>query len=110
MIDFPNSPTLNQMFNASNGAIYQWNGTVWVPVGVSGSLIDGLTRRPSSPGPGQLWWNSAQGQLYIWFNDGTSSQWVPASPVPMLGGGTGEVTVSMDLRNGLPLTADKVLP
>ena len=110
-IDFPNSPVLNQVFNASNGSVYTWNGTVWVPVGVAGSQIALADTPPSSPNPGQLWWNSILGQLMIWFNDGTSSQWVPASPVPMLGGGTGEVTVVDAVTgNGLPINVDSVLP
>ena len=33
---------------------------------------------PTSPIPGTLWWDSVGGQLYVWFNDGTSSQWVIA--------------------------------
>ena len=36
MIDFPNSPALNQVFTASTGSVYTWNGTVWVPTGVAG--------------------------------------------------------------------------
>jgi hypothetical protein len=31
---------------------------------------------PSSPYPGQLWWASTAGQLFIWYSDPTSSQWV----------------------------------
>ena len=27
---------------------------------------------------GTFWWNSADGRLYLNYNDGTSSQWVPA--------------------------------
>lgn len=35
---------------------------------------------PASPAQGQMWWrNDPDGQLYIWYNDGTSSQWVPAT-------------------------------
>jgi len=30
MIDFPASPTTGQLFNASNGVTYRWNGTVWL--------------------------------------------------------------------------------
>jgi hypothetical protein len=26
-----------------------------------------------------MWWNSDLGQLFIWFNDGNTTQWVPAS-------------------------------
>ena len=36
---------------------------------------------PASPAVGQMWWrNDPDGMLYIWYNDGTSSQWVPAVP------------------------------
>jgi microcystin-dependent protein len=35
---------------------------------------------PASPTAGALWWNSTLGQMFIWFTDPTSSQWVPASP------------------------------
>jgi hypothetical protein len=33
---------------------------------------------PTSPVVGTLWWDSVGGQLYVWYNDGTSSQWVIA--------------------------------
>jgi len=32
-LDFPNSPTLNQQYVATNGATYQWDGHVWVVTG-----------------------------------------------------------------------------
>ena len=37
---------------------------------------------PASPTPGAGWWDSVGGQLYVWFNDGTSSQWVTATNQP----------------------------
>jgi hypothetical protein len=37
---------------------------------------------PASPTDNQLWWKSDTGILYIYYNDGNSSQWVPATPVP----------------------------
>lgn len=36
---------------------------------------------PSSPQHGQLWWNSFDGNLYIYYNDGSSSQWVQINTV-----------------------------
>jgi hypothetical protein len=33
---------------------------------------------PASPVVGTLWWDSVGGQLYVWYDDGTSSQWVIA--------------------------------
>jgi hypothetical protein len=36
---------------------------------------------PASPAVGQMWWrNDPDGNLFIWYNDGNSSQWVPATP------------------------------
>jgi len=34
---------------------------------------------PVGPAVGDAWWDSAKGQLYVWFNDGSSSQWVAAT-------------------------------
>jgi hypothetical protein len=44
---------------------------------------------PSTPSVGAGWWDSVSGQLYLWFNDGTSAQWVPASNQPGPAGPTG---------------------
>lgn len=35
---------------------------------------------PSSPTAGDLWWDSSEGTLYIYYNDGDSQQWVISSP------------------------------
>jgi len=37
------------------------------------------TTAPASPAVGQLWWRSDQGRLFLWYDDGTSQQWVPAT-------------------------------
>ena len=34
----------------------------------------------SVPESGQLWWNTNDGRLYIWYEDIDSAQWVPATP------------------------------
>ena len=34
---------------------------------------------PAAPKQGDLWWESDTGILWIWFDDGTSSQWVQAA-------------------------------
>lgn len=34
---------------------------------------------PSSPVPGNLWWDSVSGNLFVYYDDGTNSQWVNAS-------------------------------
>ncbi len=35
---------------------------------------------PSSPSTGDLWWESDTGILKVYYNDGTTSQWVDATP------------------------------
>lgn len=37
---------------------------------------------PVSPAAGALWWNSVLGALFLYYNDGNSTQWVPAAPSP----------------------------
>jgi hypothetical protein len=104
-IDFPASPTVGQLFTAGNGVTYKWSGTIWLPVGGS-SLLSIGDSPPGSPGNGQLWWNSVRGELFIYYADGTSNQWVPATP---LGNGGGVIqTVSM--QTGAMATGTTGLP
>ena len=35
---------------------------------------------PANPVEGDLWWSSAESNLFIWYDDGESAQWVDASP------------------------------
>jgi hypothetical protein len=54
--------------------------------GVGNIADDGLTNvpdgtnPPANPEAGNLWYNSDQGRLYIYFQDADTSQWVDASP------------------------------
>jgi hypothetical protein len=48
---------------------------------------------PETPEKGQLWWNTNDGRLYIWYEDIDSEQWVPATPES---GGS-----SIDINGGL---------
>ena len=45
---------------------------------------------PNDPESGQLWWNTNDGRLYIWYEDVDSEQWVPATPEGGGGGGIGD--------------------
>jgi Fibritin C-terminal region len=90
LMDFPAAPNLGDQFLAPNGTLYQWDGTVWI--GVSDSTVGSFLvpvglEPPLNPQPGQLWWrNDPDGNLYLFYNDGNSSQWVPAAQ-PNSGGG-----------------------
>jgi hypothetical protein len=48
---------------------------------------------PASPTPGALWWSSADAQLYLWYSDPDSSQWIIANSSAVTGtGGIGTIT------------------
>lgn len=51
------------------------------PVGPPGHCTVSDTA-PASPVQGDLWWDSTSAQLYIYYVDGTSSQWVIAVALP----------------------------
>ena len=45
---------------------------------VSGGAVTDVTP-PASPTDGALWWDANSGNLFVYFADGSSSQWVPAT-------------------------------
>ena len=75
MIDFPANPTVGQTFT-SGGVTWTWDGVKWTFGGSVGPPVTISPTPPSGALPGALWWDSVGGQLYLYFNDGTSSQWV----------------------------------
>jgi hypothetical protein len=63
--------------NASNILI---NGT---PISTGGGASVAISdSAPSSPTANSLWWSSDLGKLFIYYNDGSSNQWVETSPSP----------------------------
>jgi hypothetical protein len=72
-IDFPNSPTVGQVFS-----YWTWDGVKWVPNTGAYSIVISDTP-PSNPTAGQPWWDSSTGQLYIYYSDPNSSEWVVAN-------------------------------
>ena len=51
-----------------------------VTSGGGGASVNVGTTAPSTPTAGNLWWNTNEGVLYIYYTDADSSQWVQASP------------------------------
>ena len=62
--------------------IYRWSGTGYVLLGggtaAGTAAITVSTTAPVGTGAGSLWWNSADGMLKIYYEDGDSGQWVDA--------------------------------
>ena len=83
-------------------------------LGASVSVSDSA---PTDPSPGDLWWNSDEGVLKIYYSDSDSSQWVDASPSgssSSSGGSNGTLslitdgtsTVSFDSANEVVMNTD----
>lgn len=83
-LDFPAAPTDGQLFSGPNGITYQWDATagLWKSVGVGAPIVIVSDTPPTPVAQGQLWWNSVLGSLFISYNDGNTTQWVPASTAP----------------------------
>ena len=113
--NFPPSPSNGDTYTL-NSVTYQWDGTKWVrysaAVGAQGDTgstgaqgaqghqghqgLQGAQAHISTSAPssgvnnGDLWWDSDDGDLAIYYNDGNSSQWVDINTGPRgAQGGTG---------------------
>jgi hypothetical protein len=77
-LNFANTSSVN--VSASNA-----NGVTTISF-IAGSASVGIAETPpASPEANSLWWDSNTGVLKIYYSDGTSSQWVDASPAGALG-------------------------
>jgi hypothetical protein len=79
--------------DSASGDIWQLTGGAWVKDGNikgpqgspglgGGASVYVQDTAPTTTVQGALWWNSSDGNLYLYYTDPDSSQWVPASPVP----------------------------
>ena len=82
-VDFPTSPSNGQTFT-SGTITYTYNATagLWnsAASGGGGSSVTVSDTAPTSPSAGDMWYNSLSLKMFVYYNDGSSSQWVPASP------------------------------
>lgn len=75
----PSTPWSGQsIFETDTLTPYVWDGSAWQVAGGGGSIEISSTA-PSSPSNGDLWWDSDDGKLYIYYDDGSSQQWVDAA-------------------------------
>lgn len=66
--------TINTAFDVANAAFLQANS------GAGSSRVNVGNTAPPTPNVGNLWWDTTDGTLYIYYDDGDSLQWVEASP------------------------------
>ena len=100
-VNFPDSPSNGDTFVVGSLTYtYTASTDVWDASGVTSAAIQISDTAPSNPSDGELWHNSSDLKLYIYYNDGSSSQWVVASPQqigPAGPGGSFSGTVSQSI-------------
>lgn len=70
----------------SDGSNYARQSGAWVAVNDSAVIVTSSTA-PSSPSDGDVWYSESNGVTYVYYDDGTSSQWVATgAPTASLGG------------------------
>lgn len=104
-LDFPTSPTNGQAYQ---GYVYNSSITAWQAKPAAQSPFYTRDTPPSNPVAGDSWFNTNDGTMYIYYNDGNTSQWtehrsqiaksqvglVPLSPTSVtLTSGTASVAV-----------------
>lgn len=74
-LDFPDSPSNGDEFS---GYVYDSAKGVWnrLPTLPALDLVAFSATAPSSPQDGQFWFDTTSSKMYVYYNDGSSSQWV----------------------------------
>lgn len=75
-LDFPPNPEVGDVF-----LDWMWDGVKWTRIGgiPTQTVVFMSATPPPYPDEGNLWWDTIGGNLYVWFIDSTSSQWVIAN-------------------------------
>ena len=102
--DFPSSPTEDQIFSPAGGPKYIYKAPRWLAQSSGGASVTISDTMPPTPNPGSLWFESDSGETYIWYDDGTSTQWVQMnSGVASAGGNANPGAVQMFATTVAPI-------
>jgi hypothetical protein len=72
-LDFPSSPTNGQVYA---GYTYDSSKLAWALTGTTVTNMTVSDVAPSNPLSGDAWFDSSTASVFIYYNDGTSGQWV----------------------------------
>lgn len=64
-------------WNTTNTTFEGYDGNVWGKIG-GGAAVSSAA--PSAANEGDLWYDTDDGRMFVYYDDGTTSQWVDASP------------------------------
>lgn len=119
-INIPGGPPNLALAGGTSRQVLSTNGSSglsWEDLDIPSSTVISDTP-PTNPSNGDLWFDSIGAQLYIWYDDGTSSQWVIATNASdslqnylLLAGGTltGPLVLNADPTTALePATKEYV--
>jgi hypothetical protein len=92
--DLPSAAENHGMFAHvhSTGKAYYAHAGAWIELanaddivqGGGGASVDVSATAPAEPSSGNLWLNTTNGKLYIYINDGDSSQWIQPAIQPVV--------------------------
>jgi len=71
------------------GVEYVWDGVKWSQIGSGqggGANVSSGDNPPGDANPGDLWFDTSNGIMYVYYFDGTSAQWVDVRPGSGSGG------------------------
>jgi hypothetical protein len=84
--------------------------TAWSTIGGGGASVTVSATAPGSPADGALWYNSdgsaGGGTMYIRYNDGNTTQWVPTSPAAT----PGSLLQTVFVETGAVATGTTLIP
>ena len=92
-------------WNDTSNVFEGYDGNVWGKIG-GGAAVSSAA--PSAANEGDLWYDTDDGRMFVYYNDGSSSQWVDASPngVPtdLIVEGTTTLNTGLDVNDsGTPV-------
>jgi hypothetical protein len=72
-INFPANPSDGEVYS---GYYYDLAKTAWRSLPLTQAQSTSSSTPPATANPGEFWYNTNDGILFTYFDDGTSAQWV----------------------------------
>jgi len=85
-ISLPDNPTNGQTVQIGtivytyDATVGVWNSNSAVGPTLTPATVTTSDTAPTNPNNGDMWFDSSVGKTFIWYDDGTSTQWVQMSP------------------------------